>query len=284
MLTQFPELLRVNFDSRFFGVGQFEFALKCPIGCRDYQSVLLSAVDIVRKDSSAQGVCSSFAGASVSAPSSTLPSWHRTLYSRQSYGTGSVRPLLAMSPFSRSATILSSSTLLRPEDSAQCVLVDASSHSSLLFFNSAPLITSLDQPFVGLIQGLFFKYFRLVFDGQLPQFPINAELFASSQQTSWQVMSRDSYSNASFPEGSALTHYAVVLPDTIIMNMNWTFYGSNDRSTWSLLHARKLGDPTMSSISLFSLHQPYPIGSNLHNSSCIVRILFQSSFQHIFLG
>jgi hypothetical protein len=121
---------------------------------------------------------------------------------------------------------------------------------------------------LGLIQGLSFKSVRLVLRGQLPQFPFNVILYSPTEQISWQVSFADSYSNASFPQGSALTHYALVLPEFEMMNLTWTLFGSNDRSTWLVLDHRQIQDPLASKRHVFSIHQPYPIGdSDFHNSS-----------------
>ena len=105
-------------------------------------------------------------------------------------------------------------------------------------------------------------------------------LVASSVEHVWEIKSRESYLNASFGDGSALTHYSFVLSDFSMMN--WTLYGSNDRSTWLLLDIRKLHDSERSTMTIFSIFQPYPIGGmDLQNSGAPSSSIFPWILTHI---
>jgi hypothetical protein len=261
LVTSSPQFLVVGINASSFGLGVFIFTLKCPVGCHDYTSIVLSTVDLIANNDSVYGSCSTLAGATVTVPSIALPSWIPALYSSLNSPFIFVRPLLAMTPSSRFVTIVSSNTMVGPTDSARCMLGHSSSRFSVRFKNSAPLITSIDHPFVGQIQGLYFKSFRLVLAGQLPQFPFNVSLFSSrSEDNRWQVMSQDSSTNTLFMEGSVFTHYALILPQITLLDLRWSFYGSNDRSKWMLLDEHQLHNiSTGSNNSFFSLSQPYPI-------------------------
>jgi hypothetical protein len=273
-----PQMIRINFDSSSFGIGVFEFALNCSIGCLGYRSIMLSAIDLVDRNSAIHGTCTSLAGAYAPIPSTTLPSWHSALYSRSNPGLIFGHPLLAMTPSVNFATVVSSNILMGPAEATRCMLMHSTSRFSLLFDDSAPFITSIGQPFVGLIEGVSFESFRLILDGQMPPFPFNVKLVASSVEHVWEIKSRESYLNASFGEGSALTHYSFVLSNFSMMN--WTLYGSNDRLTWLLLDIHKLHDTERS--KMFSISQPYPIGgADLQNSGTPSSSIFPWILTHI---